>query len=131
LTPGAKCAINSLSADVAANGHAIDTVRFFSGPEFLGQADAPPYRLSWTNVPSGNYTLLAEATYEGGDVMSSPPVQVTVPALPGPASIPFPAHGAAKGAIVTLHNIPYTIFRVYGLFATDQNDGGACGIELP
>jgi subtilisin-like proprotein convertase family protein len=33
-----------------------------------------------------------------------------------------------NGVTVTINNIPYALYRVYGLFATDQNSSGSCGI---
>jgi hypothetical protein len=36
--------------------------------------------------------------------------------------------GSGDAVIVTLSNIPYANYRVYGLFATDQNSSGSCGI---
>jgi hypothetical protein len=36
--------------------------------------------------------------------------------------------GSGKGVTISLTNIPYTAYRVYGLFASDQNSGAACGI---
>lgn len=36
--------------------------------------------------------------------------------------------GSGKGVTLSITNIPYTAYRVYGLFASGQNSGSTCGI---
>jgi hypothetical protein len=67
-----------LAANVTTNGHAISKVQFFNGPILLGEMTTAPFSLVWSNVPMGQYTLLAQVTYDGGTVMSSMPVNITV-----------------------------------------------------
>jgi len=55
--------------------------------------------LTWSNVTAGNYTLLAQAVYDGGSVMSSVPINISVPAPPSAASAPVPADGATDVAL--------------------------------
>jgi hypothetical protein len=37
-------------------------------------------------------------------------------------------NGDGKGVLVNLVNVPYGMYRVYGLFASDQNGGGSAGM---
>jgi autotransporter-associated beta strand protein len=78
----------TLTASVVTNGHAITGVRFYNGAVLLGQSSAAPYSFSWTNVSAGAYTLLAAVTYDGGSVLYSAPVFITVNPTPdAPAGI--------------------------------------------
>ncbi|HWX20326.1 MAG TPA: LamG-like jellyroll fold domain-containing protein [Candidatus Binatia bacterium] len=78
----------NLAASVTTNGHAISQVQFYSGSTLLGQSAAPPYVFTWTNVPAGAYTLLAQVIYDAGATTFSPPAFVTVGAHPSaPATI--------------------------------------------
>jgi autotransporter-associated beta strand protein len=75
----------SLSADVAANGHAIGKVQFFNGAALLGEDASPPYALIWTNVSAGFYTVVAQAVYDVTNRASSAAAliqTVTAPATP-------------------------------------------------
>lgn len=75
-----------LAATVTPNGHALSKVQFFNGPNLLGETATAPFSLVWSNVPTGQYTLLAQVIYEGNAVMSSLPVNITVtpPTLASP-----------------------------------------------
>jgi len=75
-----------LAATVTTNGRAISKVQFFNGPALLGEDSTAPFSLVWSNVPKGQYTLVAQVVYDGSAIMSSSPVNVTVnaPALVTP-----------------------------------------------
>jgi len=84
---GAPATIN-LAASVAANGHAITQVQFYNGPALLGGSATAPYALAWTNVPAGDYTLLAQVFYDSDSSAWSSPVFITVSPLPSaPAAV--------------------------------------------
>ena len=74
----------AVAADVDDHGHAIDRVEFYSGSTLLAADASAPYGLTWSNVAAGAYTLVAEAVYDGGRVMTSPPVNIRVS---GPVAI--------------------------------------------
>jgi hypothetical protein len=44
----------------------------------LGQDNSAPYTWTWTNAPAGNYTLTADAVYNGSSTAASPPVGIFV-----------------------------------------------------
>lgn len=64
----------------------VNTVEFFAGSKSLGVATNNPYsaspgnpfHVSWTNAPTGSYTLSAVATDSLGLKATSGPVQITV-----------------------------------------------------
>lgn len=96
--PGAMFPGNTdipLSASVTANGHAISKVQFFNGPTLLGETTTAPFNLTWSNVPLGQYTVLAQVIYDGNAVMSSQPINIVVtqPALTAP-TLTATANGA-------------------------------------
>lgn len=84
-----------LAATVTTNGHAISKVQFFNGPTLLGEDTTAPFSLTWSNVPAGQYTVLAQVVYDSSAVMSSAPVNITVtpPILATPTLIAV-ANGA-------------------------------------
>ena len=71
----------TLSADVSDDG-SVAKVEFFQGTNLLGEGSSSPYRLTWTNVASGNYTFTARATDNGGITTLSRPVSISVVARP-------------------------------------------------
>jgi hypothetical protein len=88
-----------IAADVAANGYAIDKVQFFNGSQLIGEDTTAPFGLTWNNVAAGEYTLVAQALYDGGSVATSVPVNIRVFAPPVAASAPVPANGATGVAL--------------------------------
>lgn len=78
----------SLNASVVTNGHSIGGVQFYSGSTLLGQVTTPPYNWTWSNVPTGTYTLFAVVMYDSGGTVSSAPAFITVNPIPSaPSSI--------------------------------------------
>ncbi len=89
-----------LTASVIANGHTIGTVRFYNGSTLLGESATPPYLATLSGATAGPASLLAQAVYDGANVVSSFPVSITVTNLP-----PTPANDTTN----TVPNTPVTI----------------------
>ena len=73
----------TVTASVAANGHSVTQVQFYNGASLLAQDAAAPYSFTWKSVPVGNYTLTARLIYDGGSMLDSAPVNITVAAKRG------------------------------------------------
>jgi O-glycosyl hydrolase len=56
----------------------VSQVEFFCGTTNLGESVAPPYGVTWSNVPPGTYVLSAAATNSVGNYRLSSDVHVTV-----------------------------------------------------
>jgi hypothetical protein len=89
-----------LIASVTTNSHSIGKVRFYDGSSLLGESTAPPYQATLSGATAGPVTLLAQAGYDGANVVSSLPVNITVTNLP-----PTPANDITN----TVQNTPVTI----------------------
>jgi hypothetical protein len=73
----------SLAVSLVPNGNVINEVQFHANAtNLLGQATTAPYNLLWTNVPAGNYNLIASVIFNGGGVASSGSINITVTNLP-------------------------------------------------
>jgi len=87
-SPASSASFLSLStipvvATVVTNGNIINAVNFYAnGTNFLGQATHAPYTVSWPNVAAGTYSLVAAVTFNGGGVVNSPAINITVTNLP-------------------------------------------------
>jgi hypothetical protein len=92
----APASIN-LAASVTANGHDIASVQFYNGSILLGQSTTAPFPFTWSGVPAGAYTLLAQVTYDSSNTMSSAPVFVTVNPVP---SAPVATGGRFNGGFI-------------------------------
>ena len=69
----------SLTANVVSNGNIITGVQFYyNGNNLIGQTINPPYSFNWANPVTGNYSVFARATYNGGSVADSPATVITV-----------------------------------------------------
>jgi hypothetical protein len=103
-------------------GGSISKVEFFSGTTLLGTATTSPYSYTWSNVPSGSYSVTAEAFDAAGDTATSAPVSVKSVASSGSAPQLHVSGNQlvdASGATVTLHGVN----RSGGEFACVQGDG--------
>jgi hypothetical protein len=61
----------------------VNLVEFFEGANKLGEdSSGPDSRVTWTNVPAGNYTLTARATDNDGQTTTSGEVHITVNQAP-------------------------------------------------
>ena len=56
----------------------VKVVEFYAGDNKIGEADKPPYRLEWKNVPKGFYQIYAKATHSSGEVAVSSPWHLDV-----------------------------------------------------
>jgi hypothetical protein len=56
----------------------ITNVAFYANNVKIGECASPPDSLTWSSVPLGNYTLVAQASCLGGQVINSSPVSVTL-----------------------------------------------------
>ena len=89
-----------VTASVATNGHSIDNVLFYTNSTLLGQSSTPPYQAMLSGATAGSLTLLAQAVYDGSNVISSLPVSINVTNLP-----PTPANDVTN----TVPSTPVTI----------------------
>ena len=64
-----------------ANG-SISKVEFYNGSKLITTEQNAPYDWTWSNVPTGNYTIVAKATDNDGNVVTSSPVSFTVGGAP-------------------------------------------------
>ena len=71
----ASITIDAIASD--ADG-SVSKVEYFSGTTKLGESFAAPFSHTWTNLPPGNYSLIAKATDDGGATTNSSAVNVTV-----------------------------------------------------
>ena len=76
-----------LAVSASSSSGTITNVEFFNGATSLGQVGAPPYTLTWSNVPPGAYTLAARASNSLGDLAVSPAVHLTVSEAAPPSAI--------------------------------------------
>jgi hypothetical protein len=56
----------------------VTSVAFYANGAKIGEIMTPPYRLAWSPVPLGDYSLAARANYGGGTVTNSGAVNVRV-----------------------------------------------------
>jgi hypothetical protein len=68
----------TLAANATSQGGTIAHVDFYQGFTLLGTVSTPPYVFTWTNVPTGYYSVRAKATDNLGTVTASAPASVTV-----------------------------------------------------
>jgi hypothetical protein len=61
----------SILANASDADGTVSKVEFFQNGFLIGTATALPYRVSWTNVPSGNYLLTAKVTDNIGNTATS------------------------------------------------------------
>ena len=73
----------SLTASVVTNGNTINSVQFYANAtNLIGQTTVAPYIFSWTNIPAGEYSLLANVNFNGGGTANSTAVNIVVTNLP-------------------------------------------------
>jgi hypothetical protein len=74
-----------IDAAAGEGDRAVLRVDFYQGATILGSSTVPPYSVTWSNVPTGKYSLTAKATDERGTTTTSHAVCITVSA-PGKTS---------------------------------------------
>jgi hypothetical protein len=67
-----------ISANLSAGDNTLSRVDFYQGTTLVGSSTTPPYSVTWSNVPVGNYSLTAKATDYRGTETTSNPVTITV-----------------------------------------------------
>jgi Bacterial Ig domain/Glucodextranase, domain B len=73
----------------------IARVDFYQGATLLGSAATPPYRLNWSGMASGSYTIIAIAIDDRGVLGSAAvPIVVNGPNAPPVVQVTAPAAGA-------------------------------------
>jgi hypothetical protein len=94
---GANIAVSAVLVDVT---NTISSVQFFAESSLLGQGDASPYSITWSNTPLGDFLLRAIATMSDGTTLTSQPVAITIVATNASprGSITNPENGAMLGA---------------------------------
>jgi hypothetical protein len=96
----------TITADAADSDGTISKVEFFQNGTKLGESTASPYSLTWTNVPSGTYTLTARATDNVGATATSASIDITVrippPAAPSNLSATGIGNSGLNKSVVTL-----------------------------
>ncbi|HLX59750.1 MAG TPA: Ig-like domain-containing protein [Planctomycetota bacterium] len=102
---GATFAANS-TITIAANASddvAVASVAFYANGALLGNSTSAPYSISWPNVSSGSYALMAIATDSFGQSTQSATVNIVVNTPPS-VSLTAPANNAVftTGTQVTL-----------------------------
>jgi hypothetical protein len=79
FTAPASIAINVTATDESTT---ITKVEFFNGTTRLGEDSTVPYTFTWSNVPSGKYSLQAKATNALNKISFSTPVNIIVNTAP-------------------------------------------------
>lgn len=77
------------SVTIEANASVVDAsiskVEVFLGAVKIGDLTTPPYRVTWPNVTTGNYSITAKATDSRGMTSVSAPVLIRVNSAPAPS----------------------------------------------
>ena len=68
----------AITASAQDSDGSISQVTFLNGTTVLGTDVTAPYSFTWTNVPTGSYTLRARATDNGGATTTSAGVSIKV-----------------------------------------------------
>jgi hypothetical protein len=76
----------NLAATASDSDGSVTKVEFYAGANKIGEDISSPYRFAWTNVLAGNYNLTARAIDNGGAVVVSDPVAISVQATAPPAT---------------------------------------------
>ncbi|HWW03458.1 MAG TPA: LamG-like jellyroll fold domain-containing protein [Candidatus Acidoferrum sp.] len=71
-----------LTASVTTNGHSIGKVQFYNSSSLVGESTTQPYQATLSGATAGPLTFVAQAIYDGANVVSSLPVNITVTNLP-------------------------------------------------
>ena len=88
----------TLTADASDTDGAIAKVSFYAGDKLLGSRTNQPYSLIWTNVPLGQYSLVARAFDQFGVAGVSAVSKIIVSNSVPVVSFVTPANGALFGA---------------------------------
>ena len=83
----------TIKANAADQGGSVSKVNFYNGTTLIGTDNTSPYSITWTNVPSGNYSLNATATDNTLLVTTSAAVAIAVNGAPS-VSLTSPANNS-------------------------------------
>src|SRR5207249_6582811 len=72
----------TLAASTGDTDGTVGQVEFFEGTNSLGVDTTSPFALTWTNVPTGMYSLTAKATDNLGVISTSAVVNIIVDVPP-------------------------------------------------
>jgi O-glycosyl hydrolase len=123
----------ALQASASTVTGSLGAVEFFADGFRLGQASAPPYSLTWSNVPPGVYAVTARASNSVGNIAVSSAVRLSVTAVPdtirvAPATASLPPGGtlqltatALDAAGSNLNPQPPVVWFVTGGGSIDSN----------
>jgi hypothetical protein len=104
----------TLRAQVDSKGYAIQKVSFLSGGVPIGEATVPPFQMTWSHVAAGAKRIVARATYGGGAVVESSPVNINISdSLPAPWKTIDVGAFSFPGSVETLDDRPVS-FLVSG-----------------
>lgn len=67
-----------INADSIGGNYRVSRVDFYQGATLIGSSQLAPYRVTWSHVPAGNYSLTAKATDDRGTTTTSHAVSITV-----------------------------------------------------
>jgi RHS repeat-associated protein len=98
FAPGADIQVTASASD---SDEVVRKVDFFANGILVGTQVIAPYRITWTNVAPGRYSLTARATDIVGLVTTSTPVSIDVGSAPA-IVITSPANGARFVAPATI-----------------------------
>ncbi len=114
----------TITVDALDSDGDVTKVEFFEGGNAkLGEITTPPYTLTWTDVPEGEYTLTARAYDDEGGVKTSLSTKITVLVPVDVTGVELPDIGAiAVGASVQLKSIitPADATNQNVVFASDD-----------
>lgn len=114
----------TITADPTATTSTITKVEFFAGATKLGETNASPFTIVWSNVASGTYALTATATDNNGAQATSDSVNIDVGNTASPLGTwSATVKGVDKGIVFTTYADDFTLsgygltLGVPGLFA--------------
>lgn len=124
FTAGANIPLAATAADTDGT---VSRVEFYAGTTLLATDTSSPYTGTWSNVPAGNYVLVARAFDNAGAFTNSAPVDVTVNANTGPTIIAEPTtvnvpEGGSANVAVHLSQQPTASVTVTTARTTGDTD---------
>lgn len=121
----------AFAATVTTNSHTITKVQFLNGTNALADDPTAPFAFTWTNVPTGTYSLAARLFYDTTNtltstaasvtVVSNAPATVTVDALANRRAISPLIYGTAFATSNELAELNFPLNRSGGNSETRYN----------
>jgi len=92
----------TFTANATDSDGSVSKVEFFNGSQSIGVATTSPFKVTWSNVAAGTYSITAKATDNSNAVTSSGTISITVKAVvsnnPPAVSITTPTNNATYNA---------------------------------